>query len=65
MKPPAKKRIETLAGGRGHVRADGYLDHNYTERKELYDTLRVLAVFAVVGAVILFVFLYMRQWMSQ
>jgi len=47
------------------MRADGYIDHDYSDRKELYGTLRVLAVFAAVGAVILLVFLYMRQWMLK
>ena len=51
-------------GGRGRVRADGYLDREYTERRELFGTLRVLAVSLAVLAVILFVTLYLRQWMA-
>ena len=63
--PPARKRRESVTSGRGRMRADGYIDHDYSDRKELYGTLRVLAVFAAVGAVILLVFLYMRQWMLK
>jgi hypothetical protein len=57
--------MQPLAGGRGHVRADGFLDHEYNERKELYGTLRVLAVSLLVAAVILFITLYLRDWMMK
>ncbi len=63
--PPRKRRSPTPTAGRGSIRADGYLDHNHSERKELFVTLRVLAVTLAVLAVILFVTLYMKQWMSQ
>lgn len=59
------RRRQTVTSGRGRMRADGYLDHEYGERKELFGTLRVLAVTLAVLAVILFVTLYMRQWMSK
>lgn len=60
-----RRRSEPLAGGRGRIRADGNLDHDYSERKELFGTLRVLAVGLAVMAVILFITLYMKQWMSH
>lgn len=57
-KQPAVARGQS----RGRIRADGFIDHGHTERKELFLTLRVLAVFLAVMAVILFVALYMKQW---
>jgi hypothetical protein len=57
-----KRRSQNLDGGRGNIRADGYLDHNHNERRELFGTLRVLAVSLAVLAVILFVALFMKQW---
>lgn len=59
-----KHRHGNVIAGRGRVRADGYQDHEYNERRELFGTLRVLAVSLAVLAVILFITLYMRQWMS-
>ena len=59
-----KRSHGNAIGGRGRVRADGYLDHEYTERRELFGTLRVLAVSLAVLAVILFITLYLRQWMA-
>jgi phage FluMu protein Com len=47
------------------IRADGFLDHEYNERKELYKTLRVLAFFVAVAAVVLVVTVYMRTWMLK
>lgn len=46
------------------MRADGYLDQEYGERKELYGTIKVLAVSMAVLAVILLVTLYFKLWMS-
>lgn len=65
VNPPTKRRMQPLAGGRGHVRADGFLDHEYNERRELFGTLRVLAVSLLVAAVILFITLYLRDWMMK
>ena len=62
---PRRHRSPVLTAGRGSIRADGYLDHNHTERKELHVTLRVLAVTLAVLAVILFITLYMKQWMIE
>jgi xanthine/uracil permease len=59
-----KHRSQNVIGGRGSVRADGYLDHEYNERRELFGTLRVIAVSLAVLAVILFIALYLRQWMA-
>ena len=59
-----KRRHDSAIGGRGRVRADGYLDHEYNERRELFGTLRVLAVSLAVLAVILFITLYLRHWMA-
>lgn len=50
--------------GRGRVRADGFLDQEYGERKELYGTIKVLAVSLAALAAILFVTLYLKQWMT-
>ena len=58
------RRSQDVLAGRGRVRADGYLDHEYTERRELFGTLRVLAVSLAVLAVIFFVTLYLRHWMN-
>jgi len=63
--PPRHRRSQSATPGRGSIRADGYLDHDHSERKELFVTLRVLAVSMAVLAVILFVTLYMKQWMAQ
>ncbi len=57
--------MQPLPGGKGRVRADGYLAHEYNERRELFGTLRILVLFLAVAAVILFVILYMRQWMLK
>jgi hypothetical protein len=57
--------MQPITGGRGRVQADGFLDHEYNERKELFGTLRVLATFLAVAAVILFVTLYLREWMTK
>jgi xanthine/uracil permease len=54
-----------MIAGRGSVRADGFLDHEYNERRELFGTLRVIAVALAVLAVILCITLYMRQWMAS
>jgi len=62
---PRKRRSQPATSGRGSIRADGYLDHDHTERKELFLTLRVLAVTLAVLAVILFITLYMKQWMMK
>ena len=51
--------------GIGSIRADGYLDHDYHERREIVVTLRVMAVSPALLAVILFVTLYMKQWMAE
>lgn len=61
---PERRRNKSVVGGRGRVRADGFLDHDYGERKELYGTIKVIAVTLAVLAVILFVTLYLKQWMS-
>jgi len=61
----AKHRKQTVTSGKGSVRADGYLDHDHTERREMFATLRILAVSLAVIAVILFVTLYMKDWMSK
>lgn len=55
----------SLDGGRGRIRADGYLDHDFNERRELSGTLRVLAVSLAVMAFIAIVILYMQQWMTD
>ncbi len=60
----AKRRSPTITGGKGRVRADGYLDHEYSERKELHATLRVMAVSLAVLAIIFFCILYMKEWMG-
>lgn len=62
---PRKRRPQAVTTGRGSIRADGYLDHDHNERRELFTTLRVLAVFLAVSAVILFITLYMKQWMMK
>jgi hypothetical protein len=62
---PRKRRAQAPTSGRGSIRADGYLDHDHTERKELFVTLRVLAVTLAVLAVILFITLYLKQWMMK
>lgn len=59
-----RKQNKSIVNGRGRVRADGFLDHDHVERKELYGTIKVIAVTLAVLAVILFVTLYMKQWMS-
>lgn len=59
-----RRRKENVIGGRGRVRADGYLDHEYNDRRELFRTLRLLAVSLAVLAVILFITLYLKQWMA-
>ena len=56
-----KRRSQNVIGGRGRVRADGFLDHEYNERRELFGTLRVLAVSLAVLALILFVIFHMRK----
>ncbi|MDP4625225.1 MAG: hypothetical protein NWT08_08815 [Akkermansiaceae bacterium] len=58
------KRSKSIVGGKGSIRADGYLDQDYGERKELYGTIKVLAVSLAVLAAILFVTLYLKQWMT-
>ena len=63
--PQRKRRSQPATSGRGSIRADGYLDHDHNERKELFVALRVLAVTLAVLAVILFVTLYMKQWTLQ
>jgi hypothetical protein len=63
--PHVKKRMQAPNRGRGRIRADEFLDHEYNERKELFGTMRVLAVFLAVAAVILFVTLYLRDWMMK
>ena len=59
-----RRKSGNVIGGKGRVRADGFLDHEYNERRELFGTLRVIAVSLAVLAVILFITLYMRQWMN-
>lgn len=59
-----QKRSRSIVSGRGRVRADGYLDREYGERKELYGTIKVLAVSMAVLAVILLVTLYFKLWMT-
>ena len=66
--PSKGSRSRSRAGSnssRGRIRADGFLDHNFNERRELFGTLRVLAVALAVLAVILFVALYMKQWIEN
>lgn len=60
-----RRRSATVTSGRGRVRADGYLDHEYNERREMFGTLRVLAVSLAVLAVIMFIVLYMRHWLAS
>jgi xanthine/uracil permease len=60
-----RRRSSVPVSSRGRIRADGHLDHEHGERKELYATLRFLAVSLAVLAVILFITLYMRQWMQN
>jgi hypothetical protein len=60
-----KKRSQPVTGGRGRVSADGSLDHQYSERREFFGTLRVLAVSLAVLAVIFFITLNMHQWMAR
>ncbi|MBG7608095.1 MAG: hypothetical protein IZT59_08735 [Verrucomicrobia bacterium] len=62
---PRKRCSQSATSGRGSIRADGYLDHDHNERKELFVTLRVLAVTLAILAVILFVTLYVKQWMLE
>jgi len=50
---------------RGRIRADGFLDHDFNERREVFATLRVLAVALAVLAVILFITLNMKQWIEN
>jgi hypothetical protein len=52
-------------GGRSRIRADGFLDHEFIERRETYKTLKVFVFFAVVAAVLLIVTVYMRSWMLK
>ena len=59
-----RRKSENVISGRGRVRADGYLDHEFNERRELFGTLRVLAVSLAVVAVILLITLYLRHWMT-
>jgi hypothetical protein len=60
-----RSRNNNATGGRRRVSADGYLDHEYNERRELFGTLRVLAVTLAVLAAILFVTLYLKHWMAS
>lgn len=60
-----QRKSKSIVSGRGRVRADGYLDQEYGERKELFGTIKVLAVTLAVLAVILLVTLYLKQWMSH
>ena len=67
---PALPIVPTTAHNRSktggsRIRADGFLDHEYNERKELYKTLKVLAFFVAVAGVVLIVTLYMRTWMLK
>ena len=59
-----QRRSRSVVSGRGRVRADGFLDQEYGERKELYGTIKVLAVSLAALAAILFVTLYLKQWMT-
>lgn len=63
-KTSRRRRSENIISGRGRVRADGYLDHEFNERREMFGTLRVLAVSLAVAAVILLITLYLRHWMT-
>ena len=47
------------------IRADGYLDHEYNDRKELHRTIRVLAFFLAAGAILLIVTFFMRAQMAN
>ena len=58
-----RRRQGSKSGG-NRIRADGYLDHEYNDRKELHRTIRVLAFFLAVGAILLIVTFYMRSWMA-
>ncbi|MEP2777132.1 MAG: hypothetical protein ABJQ29_14770 [Luteolibacter sp.] len=60
-----QRRSRSVVSGRGRIRADGYLDQEYGERKELYGTIKVLAVSLSVLALILFITLYMKQWLAN
>ncbi|MGJ8632892.1 MAG: hypothetical protein ACSHX7_03150 [Luteolibacter sp.] len=61
-----KKRCsQTVTSGKGRVRADGYLDHDYNDQRELVKTLRLVSICLTVIAVIFFVSLYMKQWLAQ
>ncbi|MFD2255723.1 hypothetical protein ACFSSA_03460 [Luteolibacter algae] len=57
-----RRRGQSITSGRGTVRADGFIDHEFNDRRELFVTLRILAVSLAVIAVILFVTLYLKQW---
>lgn len=54
----------TKSGGT-RIRADGYLDHEYNDRKELHRTIRVLAFFLAAGAILLIVTFFMRAQMAN
>jgi hypothetical protein len=60
-----RRRSASVTSGRGTVRADGFLDHGYNERREMFGTLRVLAVSLAVMALIMFIALYLRHWLAS
>jgi len=64
MKGP-RRRAQALPSGQGRIRAHGCLDHEGNERRELYSTLRVIAVALGMIAVIIFITLYLEQWMTR
>ena len=64
-KSDPKRRRGVSVSGKGRVRADGYLDHEFNERKELHTTIKILAVTLAVLAVILFITMYLKEWMTQ
>lgn len=61
----AGKGSRSLRANHGRIRADGFLDHGHTERREFLVTLRIFGVALIVFAVLAIITLYMRQWISE
>ncbi len=62
---PRRRGSAHIKSGRGRVSPDGYIDHGHAEQQEIYGTLKVLAVFMAVLALILFVIIYGRPLMAE
>ncbi|WP_411826616.1 hypothetical protein [Luteolibacter sp. AS25] len=63
--PSQRRKTSDKPIRKGRLSADGFLDHDYNEKRELHGTLKILAITLAVVAVILFVTVYMNQWMAK